>query len=292
MRTHLLLIVALGGGCRFDTSGLDLPPLPDGGGFESEAEAEAEAEGEPCGNGSCDPEEDCASCREDCCPNCGDGECGAGEDDHSCPADCGCQAGENTCACGVAPLGCFCGPGCLESGTCCPDAGVCGVDAERGTLTEGCGNLVCNADETCAICPTDCGLCAAESCPPLPVIVHYRTPEERAARGLALYAAFLVGEAWSKWQFVRSFGKKESTNEIAVAMAVPAGAQGVAVWAHYRQQNGRERASCEGSELDARPVGAYTVTMAGTELSATLVTMVVPGEPGSCSHYFAFMDLR
>jgi hypothetical protein len=58
-----------------------------------------------CGNGTCDPSEDCDTCPEDCgtCPDsfCGDATCDPGEDCGNCPADCG-----------ACPEGCTCPSGC------------------------------------------------------------------------------------------------------------------------------------------------------------------------------------
>jgi len=45
----------------------------------------------PCGNGICDPDENCSTCPEDCgiCPSiCGDGQCSGSEDPLNCPDDC------------------------------------------------------------------------------------------------------------------------------------------------------------------------------------------------------------
>lgn len=42
----------------------------------------------PCGDGTCDPDEDCCSCADDCDPCCGNGACDCGETEDSCPEDC------------------------------------------------------------------------------------------------------------------------------------------------------------------------------------------------------------
>jgi hypothetical protein len=53
-----------------------------------------------CGDGSCDPSEDCSSCPSDCnvCPEtCGDGQCDPSESCGSCEADCGACCGNDSC---------------------------------------------------------------------------------------------------------------------------------------------------------------------------------------------------
>ncbi len=98
-----------------------------------------------CGNGTCDPGEDCATCA-DCgsCPaSCGDGLCSAFESCGSCPIDCGPCA-----ACGNGICEYFAGEVC---GGCMADCGSCGPT---------CGDGVCSGTETCSDCPTDCGPCA------------------------------------------------------------------------------------------------------------------------------------
>lgn len=297
------IIVTLMIGCKFDSSipscapGLEcqsdedcspgegchplycrcLPLVP----YDAGVESEAEAEGDPCGDGECAADESCRSCRGDCCPDCGDGECGAGEDAEICAADCGCQVAE-ACTCGSAPFGCFCGPGCLETGTCCPDADVCGVSAELGQLTEGCGNGTCETDETCAICISDCGLCG-EVCPPLPVIVHYRTDDDRLASELVILARFIVDGTVGEWLAVRSLGEDTEASSIASAVAVPEGATAVDVWVGYRQANGRLRASCEGEDT---AVGVLSASSGGSTLSGVTV-QGAPREPGNCAHRYA-----
>ena len=88
-----------------------------------------------CGDGTCDQDESCATCSDDCgvCPaSCGDDTCDADEDCQSCDTDCG-----------------VCEPFC--------------------------GDNTCDADEDCEICAVDCGECpdpcGAGSClETLPVI--------------------------------------------------------------------------------------------------------------------------
>jgi len=76
-----------------------------------------------CGDGSCDPGEDCTGCPGDCgvcpvVPFCGDGSCDPGEDCTGCPGDCG--------VCPVVPF---------------------------------CGDLNCDPGEDWITCPSDCGMC-------------------------------------------------------------------------------------------------------------------------------------
>ena len=44
--------------------------------------------GSCCGNGRCEPPEDCRSCERDCGRCCGNGRCEPPEDENSCPRDC------------------------------------------------------------------------------------------------------------------------------------------------------------------------------------------------------------
>ncbi|MEM3555201.1 MAG: hypothetical protein QXF56_00535 [Candidatus Micrarchaeia archaeon] len=92
-----------------------------------------------CGDGSCNPGEDCGNCPADClCHFCGDGSCDPGEDFLSCPEDCMgipqppscnnngvCDVGED---CGSCPGDCPCPPG----SRCCTQR----IDGgSRGTCT-------------------------------------------------------------------------------------------------------------------------------------------------------------
>ncbi len=122
-----------------------------------------------CGDQTCNGDETCGSCPQDCggCPaECGDGECNGQESCVMCVADCGeCPigCGDATCngteTCQVCPQDC--GPCPAQCGdlvcngtetceTCVPDCGVCPPK---------CGDDECQASESCATCPTDCGLC-------------------------------------------------------------------------------------------------------------------------------------
>lgn len=125
-----------------------------------------------CGDGSCDPGENCGSCPGDCgkCPEdpCGDQRCdqAKGETCATCPQDCGAcpKCGDGLCeapseTCGLCPQDC--GP-CPPA---CPD-GACNGDETCQTCVEDCGPCepscpdgFCNGDETCWTCPKDCGAC-------------------------------------------------------------------------------------------------------------------------------------
>lgn len=114
----------------------------------------------PCGNGVCDPGEDCNNCGIDCIsgglPSCGDGTCNtwAGEDCVSCPADCaGVQTGKpaNRYCCGdgdgTNPIGCG-DPRCTTGGFACEDTDPGGAYC--------CGDGTCEGAENGTNCGVDC----------------------------------------------------------------------------------------------------------------------------------------
>lgn len=124
-----------------------------------------------CGDGTCQPDEECQTCPMDCqCEGfCGDGVCAGGDEDAStCPSDCpmlaadcckahgtpGCQNVEvETLVCAKWPL-------------CCSDAWYpqC-VDILLVEAPEVCcGNGECGATENCTTCTDDCGLCEDACC--------------------------------------------------------------------------------------------------------------------------------
>jgi hypothetical protein len=126
-----------------------------------------------CGDSSCQAEEDCTSCPEDCgaCPDtCGDGECQLYEDCSTCELDCGpcfwcgdayCDPEEDceSCPddCGRCPI--LCGDGICEQllGESCAN---CPQDCECGGIT--CGEIVtCFATCQDLLCPNTC---LAEGC--------------------------------------------------------------------------------------------------------------------------------
>ncbi len=159
------------------------------GDFGSPGEVNPDCEDQTCGNGECDPLEDCAICPEDCDPCCPNQECGDDEDCASCPQDCGnccpndkCDFGET---CDTCPADCDCDPVCGD-GPCegdedcdnCPeDCDVCppvcgenGCEDDQGETCQNCpedcgacppvcGENGCEAGETCQNCPGDCGVC-------------------------------------------------------------------------------------------------------------------------------------
>ncbi|MBW1742457.1 MAG: hypothetical protein JRJ47_03370 [Deltaproteobacteria bacterium] len=132
-----------------------------------------------CGNGVCDPGEDCNVCPDDCIGSGSDASCGngvcepdAGENCHSCPNDCagrqtgkpskrfccgddiGC--GDSRCtshgyACGSTPEPFCCGDGFCEGSE---DSYNCTIDCGP---PPSCGDGSCDADEDVCSCPDDCG---------------------------------------------------------------------------------------------------------------------------------------
>lgn len=86
---------------------VELPPEADVATVEAPAPAPAPltvdeeawlaALGSECGNGSCEPPEDCNSCPSDCGDCCGNRKCEPPEDCKSCPGDCGDCCGNHQC---------------------------------------------------------------------------------------------------------------------------------------------------------------------------------------------------
>ncbi len=121
-----------------------------------------------CGNGTCDPLEDCQTCPCDCGPCCGNGTCQPllNEDCQSCPQDCGPCCGDAVCEpthgedCTVCPQDCG---DCCGNGTCQPllseDCQSCPQDCG-----ECCGDGACEPShgEDCVVCPQDCGACCGD----------------------------------------------------------------------------------------------------------------------------------
>jgi hypothetical protein len=125
-----------------------------------------------CGNGVCDPSEDCATCPDDCqeCPpDCGNGTLDPGEecdppascpeDPEDCPQNDPCT--EYTVAGSAAECTARCEPtaitSCTDDDGCCPGSCDSGNDND---CSPGCGNGVIDAGETCdppSTCPTSCG---------------------------------------------------------------------------------------------------------------------------------------
>jgi hypothetical protein len=134
-----------------------------------------------CGDGTCNNNENCSTCSNDCgscpiVPYCGDGSCNGNENCSTCNQDCGscpvipycgdgtCNNNENcsTCSsdCSSCPIIPYCGDDACNGNenctTCSADCGSCPVNPF-------CGNLTCNNNENCSTCNQDCG-----SCPVIP----------------------------------------------------------------------------------------------------------------------------
>ncbi len=123
---------------------------------EDAASCPQDCDGPVCGDGTCDPDEDATSCPQDCeGPYCGDGTCDPGEDDVSCPADC-----ESPCGDGHVTAGEACdasnlnGHDCTTlgqgfSGGTLACASDCTFDTSGCVSTPGCGNHVKEGTEAC-----------------------------------------------------------------------------------------------------------------------------------------------
>jgi hypothetical protein len=91
-----------------------------------------------CGDGSCDANENCNTCSQDCgsCASCGDGSCNGGETQSSCCQDCGCPSGyscsSNNCQPVCTPAGC-------DSGFSDSGVGCSGNSCTRSCYQYNCG---------------------------------------------------------------------------------------------------------------------------------------------------------
>lgn len=105
-----------------------------------------------CNDGVCAFDEAMSgACPTDCAARCGDCVCdGALETATSCPADCVPGGSCTPSACGNAR--------CEADETCALCPGDC------GTCYTSCGKFGCEPGETCTSCPGDCGACAAPVC--------------------------------------------------------------------------------------------------------------------------------
>jgi len=116
-----------------------------------------------CGDGTCDPGEDCNSCAADCISGdlpgavCGNDLCEAGDSENgvNCPADCNSKLNgkpSNRFSCGdgdgYAPIGCG-DSRCTSGGFACTE-----VPVESGSFC--CGDSFCEGDEDIASCELDC----------------------------------------------------------------------------------------------------------------------------------------
>ena len=145
-----------------------------------------------CGDGGCDPTEDCHTCSHDCGLCCGNGECDLqfGESCATCLADCGLCCGDGLCdaafaeTCATCPLDCgqccgndVCEPEFSEDCDECPaDCGMCCGDGEcqpgfgetpctcHEDCGAECGDECCVGDETTCTCPDDCGVSCGDEC--------------------------------------------------------------------------------------------------------------------------------
>ena len=155
-----------------------------------------------CGDGSCDWNEDCSSCPDDCgpCQWCGDGSCNNGEDCSSCESDCGaCPPSGPSCG----ELG---GDGCSQSGQCPPGYDSLGTTYDCNPCCKqqppppppgpSCGDLGGNHCSQSGSCPSgydflgityDCNPCCRQPPPPPPPEVLY-TYEDYAIDGSTFWA--------------------------------------------------------------------------------------------------------
>lgn len=252
-------------GCSWNDRGIDFGLELEGqadAGSESEAESESESEGEP---------------------RCGDGACGIGEDDGNCLQDCGCAALPSACSCGVAPAGCFCGVGCVEFGSCCDDA--CEVCGSCESVTVGCGDGTCHANERGAVCPFDCGLPPdrCEDWDTDTVLLTYRVPNDSDA-SIELQHRLGSGADVSDWTTEGLCETSESwqTCEINVA-----GATTLDVWARYWPADGsRARDSCNGLGSEGVPQGELGAVLGGVMPLTFSVTDGDPYDPEGCAQRF------
>ncbi|TNE49617.1 MAG: trypsin-like serine protease [Deltaproteobacteria bacterium] len=145
----------------------------------------------PCGNGTCDSNENCSSCPQDCrCPtgqicqsgscqpsnSCGNGVCEANRNENcgTCLQDCPCATSEvcqsNVCKpkrlCGDAKCDASQGENCSTCVQDCPCAA--GKLCQQGACVaaSSCGNRKCESPfgENCSTCPSDCGCSLTHNC--------------------------------------------------------------------------------------------------------------------------------
>lgn len=119
-----------------------------------------------CGNGLCDPTEDCRSCEEDCGRCCGNGLCDDHETCRSCEKDCKKCCGNHLCEEKYGEDCLTCEKDCKK---CCGDH-ICNFleheencetcEKDCGVCPPICGDTNCDDTETCNNCPEDCGPCA------------------------------------------------------------------------------------------------------------------------------------
>ncbi|NCN69133.1 MAG: hypothetical protein GW904_05290, partial [Candidatus Altiarchaeum hamiconexum] len=119
-----------------------------------------------CGDGKCDPGENCSTCPQDCgkCIICGDGICDKNETYINCPQDCKkplicgdkiCEGNETCENCQIDCGKCIiCGDGICDKNETYIN---CPQDCKKPLI---CGDKICEGNETCENCQIDCGKCA------------------------------------------------------------------------------------------------------------------------------------
>jgi len=124
-----------------------------------------------CGDGTCDDDETCLTCEEDCgeCESeCGDLTCDDDETCLTCEEDCGeCESecGDGTCDTGDGETCTSCEADCGEcesecdDGTCDSDEDCSSCPSDCGACPPTCGDGTCDSGETCSSCEVDCGAC-------------------------------------------------------------------------------------------------------------------------------------
>lgn len=121
-----------------------------------------------CGDGHCDPDEDCATCPPDCGDCCGNDMCEPhlSENCYLCPVDCPCGCGEE-CGFGTCLFTACNDRQCGDDGC----GGSCGSCGDHYDCVEGncvyvpwCGDGVCDPEENCSSCPVDCKCPCGQTC--------------------------------------------------------------------------------------------------------------------------------
>jgi Cys-rich repeat protein len=110
------------------------------------------------------------------CKKCGDGTCSFGESYASCPSDCACTTADNSCTGATQASTCDASTGKLVTQNCsdsaCAAANLgksagCGIGSTGTTSCLckklGCGDGVCEGNESKASCPADCVGCATNT---------------------------------------------------------------------------------------------------------------------------------
>lgn len=143
-----------------------------------------------CGNGTCDPGENCTSCASDCpcrvptvcradqcvvTTTCGNGTCDPGENCGACPKDCPCPDGQECRTNSCQPPSAKCGDGtcdAMEGESCnnceadckCGMGQICLSGSCQTNTNPNCGNGTCEPNENCGTCPTDCPCSQSQAC--------------------------------------------------------------------------------------------------------------------------------